>query len=197
GRHPHLDGHLPPRRRAAGGPFPWDWLDPDREAVLVSLGTVTREAGGRFLRAAAEGLLTLSERVQAIVVAPPGLVDDLDAPADLYTAPYVPQVDLMPRLAAVVCHAGNNTVCEALAHGLPLVVAPVRDDQPVIGDQVVRSGAGLRIKFGRAGASVVAGAVRTVLSEPAHRQAAAGLRDAFAAAGGVAAAADHIEKLAT
>lgn len=183
-------------RRAPGGPFPWEWLDAGRDAVLVSLGTVTREAGGRFLRAAAEGLLTLSDRVQTIVVAPGGLVDDLAAPDDLFTAPFVPQVELMPRLSAVVCHAGNNTVCEALAHGLPLVVAPVRDDQPIIGDQVVRSGAGVRIKFGRAGAAVVAGAVRTVLTDPVHREAAARLGDAFAAAGGVGAAADHIEKLA-
>ncbi|CAO5153724.1 Glycosyltransferase, MGT family [Frankia sp. AiPs1] len=181
--------------RVTGAPFPWEWLDPKRAAVLVSLGTVTREAGGRFLRAAAEGLLTLSDRVQAIVVAPPGLIDDLRASDDLLVTASVPQVELMGRLSAVVCHAGNNTVCEALSHGLPLVVAPVRDDQPVIAEQVVRSGAGVRIKFGRAGAPIVRSAVSSVLDDPAHRRAAEQLRDAFRAAGGVATAADYIEKL--
>ncbi|MCM3885414.1 glycosyltransferase [Frankia sp. R82] len=183
--------------RVAGIPFPWEWLDPRRAAVLVSLGTVTREAGGRFLRAAAEGLLTLTDRVQAIVVAPPGLIDDLHAPDDLLIASSVPQIELMGRLSAVVCHAGNNTVCEALTHGLPLVVAPVRDDQPVIAEQVVRTGAGVRIKFGRAGAHHVRAAVSAVLDDPTHRVAAARLRDAFRNAGGVAAAADHVEKLVT
>ncbi len=185
-------------RRAQTASFPWEWLDPGREAVLVSLGTVTREAGGRFLRAAAEGLLGLAGRVQAVIVAPPGLVDDLAdaAPDDLLVAPFVPQVELMPKLSAVVCHAGNNTVCEALSRGVPLVVAPVRDDQPIIGEQVVRSGAGLRIKFGRAGPAAVRAAVTSLLDDPGHRQAAGRLRDAFAAAGGVAAAADRLEKLA-
>ncbi|MCK9920916.1 glycosyltransferase [Frankia sp. AgPm24] len=181
--------------RVASTPFPWEWLDPRRAAVLVSLGTVTREAGGRFLRAAAEGLLTLTDRVQAIVVAPPGLVDDLNAPDDLLVTESVPQIELMSRLSAVVCHAGNNTVCEALTHGLPLVVAPVRDDQPIIAEQVVRTGAGVRIKFGRAGASNVRAAVSAVLDDPIHRLAAERLRDAFRLAGGVAAAADHVEKL--
>ncbi|ETA01928.1 glycosyltransferase [Frankia sp. B2] len=185
-------------KRAGAGEFPWDWLDPARRAVLVSLGTVTREAGGRFLRAAAEGLLGLPERVQAIVVATPGLVDDLAAaaPDDLLVAPFVPQVALLPRLSAVVCHAGNNTVCESLSHGVPLVVAPVRDDQPIIGEQVVRNGAGVRVKFGRAGPTAVRSAVTAVLDDPSYRAAAARMRAAFAAAGGVAAAADHLEKLA-
>ncbi len=201
-RTPEVPGHVafvgsPVGRRAQTASFPWEWLDPDREAVLVSLGTVTREAGGRFLRAAAEGMLDLASRAQTILVAPPGLVDDLAAaaPDDLLVAPIVPQVDLMSRLSAVVCHAGNNTVCESLSHGVPLVVAPVRDDQPVIGEQVVRSGAGLRIKFGRAGPAAVRAAVTSLLDEPGHREAAGRLREAFAAAGGVAAAADRLEKL--
>ncbi|EIV93721.1 glycosyltransferase [Frankia sp. QA3] len=202
-RNPDVPGHVAfvgstVGRRVRTASFPWEWLDPDREAVLVSLGTVTREAGGRFLRAAAEGLLGLAARAQAVLVAPPGLVDDLAAaaPDDLFVAPFVPQVDLLPRLSAVVCHAGNNTVCESLSHGVPLVVAPVRDDQPIIGEQVVRSGAGLRIKFGRAGPTAVRAAVTSVLDTPGHREAAGRLRDAFAAAGGVAAAANRLEKLA-
>ena len=43
-----------------------------------------------------------------------------------------------------VTHGGHNTVCEALAHGLPLVVAPIRDDQPTVAAQVVQAGAGVR-----------------------------------------------------
>jgi UDP:flavonoid glycosyltransferase YjiC (YdhE family) len=79
---------------------------------------------------------------------------------------------------------------------VPLVVAPVRDDQPVIADQVVRGGAGVRVRFGRAGSPAIGEAVHTVLTDPSYRTAAARFRSLFAAAGGVAAAADHVEKLA-
>ncbi|ONH56947.1 glycosyl transferase [Frankia sp. CcI49] len=177
--------------------FPWTWLDSDRRTVLVSLGTVTREAGGRFLRAAAEALLGMSDRVQGVIVAPAGSLDDLaeKAPDDLLVRSFVPQVELMPSLDAVVCHAGNNTVCEALSHGVPLVVAPVRDDQPIIAEQVVRAGAGLRVRFGRSTPATLATAVGAVLDEPSYRAAATRLRDEFTAAGGVVTAAHQIEKL--
>jgi MGT family glycosyltransferase len=205
-RTPEAVGSLPPRTEFIGSAaglrrspdeFPWSWLDPGRAQVLLSLGTVTREAGGRFLRVATEALAGMSGRAQAIVVAPPGIVDDLAeaAPDDLLVRSSVPQLELMGRLSAVVCHAGNNTVCEALSRGVPLVVAPVRDDQPVISEQVTRAGAGVRVRFGRVNAAGVEAAVTTVLDDPEIRAAAERLRTEFAVAGGVAAGAAHIEKL--
>ncbi|KLL09719.1 glycosyltransferase [Protofrankia coriariae] len=210
---------IPLGRRPAVA-FPWEWLDSEREHVLVSLGTVTREAGGRFLRVAVDALRPLGHRLQAIVVAPPGILGPPranpapggaavadGAPVDgapvgvsrgsgaeehILVLPHVPQLDLMPRLSAVVSHGGNNTVCEALAHGVPLVVAPVRDDQPVIGEQVVRTGAGLRVRFGRVSAPALRESIVSVLDEPSFRVAARRLRGDFAAAGGAVAAADRL-----
>jgi MGT family glycosyltransferase len=154
---------------------------------------VTREAGGRFLAAATEAVGSM-DGVAAVVVGP---ADASAGPGTVLVRSYVPQLALMPRLAAVVCHGGNNTVCEALSHGVPLVVAPVRDDQPVIAEQVVRSGAGLRVRFGRAGPDAVRTAVHTVLRDPSFRAAARRCQPLFAAAGGAAAAADRVEKLAS
>ena len=67
-----------------------------------------------------------SGRVASVyeVVAPDGMLD-ITAP-NVLVRPSVPQLELLPHLDAVVCHAGHNTVCEALAHGVPLVVAPIR-----------------------------------------------------------------------
>ncbi len=189
--------------------------------MLVSLGTVTRDAGGRFLRVAVEALDSLAHRLQAIVVAPPGTVNAAtngvaefgefgpdvargDIKGDIkggavrnhvLLLPYVPQVELMPRLSAVVSHGGNNTVCEALAHGVPLVVAPVRDDQPIIGEQVVRAGAGLRVRFGRVSAPALRESILSVLDDSSFRTAAGRLREDFTTAGGVKAAADHLLKM--
>ena len=54
----------------------------------------------------------------------------------------MPQLALLRHVDAVVCHGGHNTLCEALALGLQLVLAPVRDDHPLVADQVVAAGAG-------------------------------------------------------
>jgi MGT family glycosyltransferase len=174
--------------------FPWEALDPVRRRVLVSLGTVNGDAGRRFYGAVAAAAEPLADRVQFVVVAPPGALPD--PPAHLLVRPYVPQLRLLPHLDAVVCHAGHNTVCEALAHGLPLVVAPIRDDQPIIAGQVAAAGAGVRVKFARVGPDELGAAVTAVLDDPAYRAAAHRVRDSFTAAGGAPVAADHLEKLA-
>ena len=179
-------------RRAGGEEFPQDWLNPDREHVLVSLGTVNSAVGRRFFTTAIAAVEPLANRLQAILVAPPNFVDS--PPEHILVREFVPQLDLLPHLHMVVSHAGHNTVCEALAHGLPLVVAPIRDDQPVIARQVVAAGAGIRVHFGRVGASELRGAITTVLDDPRYRIAARRVQTSFAA-GGAALAADHLEKL--
>ncbi|MEU4130023.1 glycosyltransferase [Streptomyces wuyuanensis] len=203
--------------RPAAADFPWEWLDPGRATVLVTLGTANADAGGRFLTACAQALRARADRLQAVVVDPEGVLGGpgtagaagtfpgtgtgtgagaSSMPAeDLLAVPAVPQLPLLRHADAVVCHAGHNTVVEALWHGVPLVVAPIRDDQPVVAAQVCDAGAGVRVRFGRATADRIGPAVDAVLYDPGHRAAARAVGSALRAAGGAAAAADHLEQL--
>jgi len=174
--------------------FPWSWLDSRRHHVLITLGTVNAASGGRFLSAAVAAAARLENRLQAIVVAPDGMLDT--TPPNVLVRSRVPQLELLPRLDAVVCHGGHNTVCETLAHGIPLVVAPIRDDQPIIAQQVVAAGAGIRLKYGRANSVEIADALVDVLVTDSYRQAALRIQASFRAAGGPSAAADRLESFA-
>ncbi|MEO8841164.1 MAG: nucleotide disphospho-sugar-binding domain-containing protein [Kofleriaceae bacterium] len=169
--------------------FPFEQLT--RPCVLVSMGTVNAEASGRFYEVTVEALADQPYRV--ILVAPPELVPR--TPANFLVRAYVPQLALLSRVDAVVCHGGHNTTCEALAHGLPLVIAPIKDDQPIVADQVVAAGAGIRIKFGRVQAPELRDAVSRALTDPALRTAACRVRASFTAAGGATTAATHLETL--
>ncbi|MDQ2881366.1 MAG: glycosyltransferase [Actinomycetota bacterium] len=179
--------------RADTPTFPWDWLDPARRHVLVSLGTVNPAAGQRFFATTVEAVAPLAERLQVILVASPDLIGP--PPDHVLVRGFVPQLDLLPVLDAVICHGGHNTVCETLAHGVPLVVAPIRDDQPVIARQVADAGAGIRVHFGRVGSAELRHALTTLLDDPSYRAAARRVQTSFATAGGATAAADHLEKL--
>ncbi len=176
--------------RAETAPFPWERLD-GRRRVLVSLGTVNADAGERFYREILAGLANAP--VQVILVAPESLAGEL--PDNVIRRDFVPQLALLDEVDAVVSHAGHNTVAETLAHGLPLVVAPIKDDQPVVAQQVVDAGAGIRVKFGRVKAAKLRDAVMRVLEEPAFRAAAHRVRESFERAGGAGRAADLLQEL--
>ncbi|MFF1379712.1 nucleotide disphospho-sugar-binding domain-containing protein [Streptomyces sp. NPDC058308] len=178
--------------------FPWEWVDRDdgRALVLVSLGTVNATVGARFLARCVDAVRARSRDLRAVVADPGGLLGRPCGDDDVLIRPAVPQLALLARADAVVCHAGHNTVTEALWHGVPLVVAPIRDDQPVVAAQVTAAGAGVRVRFGRADAQAVGAALDTVLGRPHHAAAARRIGRSFRAAGGAPAAAAHLEELA-
>jgi UDP:flavonoid glycosyltransferase YjiC (YdhE family) len=51
--------------RPVDSEFPWEWLDPSRRHVLVSLGTINAPAVRRFLTEAVAALVAMTHRVRA------------------------------------------------------------------------------------------------------------------------------------
>jgi MGT family glycosyltransferase len=169
--------------------FPAGLLDQTKPLVFVSLGTVNVDAGRSFLQAC---VAALGERpsLQGLVVDPSSSVRDL--PANVLVRRNVAQLAVLAHASSVVCHAGHNTVCEALSQGLPLVVAPIRDDQPIVAEQVTRAGAGIRLRFDRASAEQIGAAVDAVLTNQSYRDGAARIQNSFRSAGGSSHAADRL-----
>ncbi|HZM74479.1 MAG TPA: nucleotide disphospho-sugar-binding domain-containing protein [Candidatus Limnocylindrales bacterium] len=202
---PALTGDLvwPPNAKLVGpalaerpptGEFPWDWLDPGRRHVLVSMGTLSLDHAAKgFYARILQALNALNGTVQAVVLAPDGAVTE--PPSHVLVRERVPQLELLPHLDAVVSHGGLNTVCEALSHGIPLVIAPVKGDQAINASQVARAGAGLRVSFDRASPAGLRDALLAVLDNAGFRAAAGRVRESFAQAGGAGAAAEHLEQL--
>ena len=187
--------------RPAPPGFPWEWLDNAgtggrRRRVLVSLGTHNGGAGDRFYRVLIEAVARQRASLQLILVAPPASRAALgDLPDHILMVERVPQLALVDQVDAVVTHGGLGTVSEALMAGKPMVVAPIRDDQPLVAERIEALGAGVRVRFGRARAGDLAAAMHSVLTEEAFAAAAQRVGDGLRAAGGASAAADELEKL--
>lgn len=180
--------------RPAEPDFPWAALDPRRRLVLVTMGTLAEDVAREFYPRLVAALAPLGDRVQVVVAAAPHTVPD--PPPHVLVVPRAPVLELLPRVGAVICHAGLNTVCEALAYGIPLVMAPIKHDQPVTAAQVVAAGAGVRVRFGRSRPAELHAALTEVLDSPTYRAGAARVSESFASAGGATAAATHLERLA-
>lgn len=174
--------------------FSWDWWDPGRRHVLVTAGTLSAHVVRGYLARMMAALEPMAGRVQAVLNAAADTMPD--PPAHVLVAPRVPMLDLMPRLDAVICQAGQSTVNEALVHGVPMVVAPIRLHELTVAEQVTRAGAGITVSFSEASPAQLAAAVTAVLDEPGYRGNARRIGAEFSAAGGTGAAAAHLIALA-
>src|SRR5690348_2151355 len=156
---------LGPRRTDPG--FDWDWWDPGRRHVLVTAGSMSAHLVRGYLPRMMAALEPMACRVHVVLNAAADAMPE--PPPHVLVAPRVPMLDLMPRLDAVICQAGQSTVNEALAHGVPMVVAPIRLGELVVAEQVVRAGAGIAVSFAEATPAQLAAAVTAVLDEPGYR----------------------------
>ena len=173
------------------------WLDrlAGRPTVLVSMGTVFHRTPGLH-----ESILAaLRDEPVNLLIA---LGFDQD-PARLGPLPphvrvqaTFPQVALLPRCALLVTHGGFNSVKEALAEGVPLVILPIAGDQPYCASRCQALGVGRVIGPAERNAAAIRAAVRTVLDDPAYREQARYMRDEARALPPAAAAVTALEQVA-
>jgi len=166
--------------------FPWNRLDPARPLVYLSLGSQVFHQPRIFATVieAARG------EPYTLVISAGDLAASIAAP-DVIALPYVPQLALLPRAAAMITHGGANSVMEALSFGVPLLVTPICNDQPHNAHFVEQSGAGIRLDLEHASASACRAALRALIEAGPQREAAARVATSYAARDGAVIAADR------
>lgn len=170
-------------------PEPAPELPDDRPLVFCSLGSLQGNRAGTFA-AMARACADLGARA---VVGHGGLLSARDAArieGGALVADFWPQEALLRRCAAAVLHGGFNTVADALAAGVPAVVAPIAFEQPATAARLAYAGAGRVVR--RVTRRGLRRELERVLSDPSYRAAAGRLAVETAAAGGAELAADLI-----
>ncbi len=169
-------------RPASGDGLPswWADLDSGRPVVHVTQGTVANADLGRLLVPTLRGLAG----DDVLVVASTGgrpveqVVDQYGGPLpdNARVAPFLPYERLLPRTSVMVTNGGFGGVQQALAHGVPLVVAGSTEDKPEVAARVAWSGTGISLRTGSPRPARVRRAVRRVLGSPSFRQEAGRLQ---------------------
>ena len=181
---------LPLAARGDEGELPA--LDAARPLVFMALGSQIYHQPRMFEVAVA------ASRGQAwqLVLAMGGLAGALDLPPDVTAVAYAPQLALLRRARAMISHGGANSVMEALAHGVPLLVSPICNDQPHNARFVAAAGAGVTCDLARATADEVRAHLVALCGDGPQRAAAAAIGRSYHAAGGAAKVAAAVEGLA-
>jgi UDP:flavonoid glycosyltransferase YjiC (YdhE family) len=154
---------------------PWRPDDP-RPLVVISMSTTFMKQEPAIERCIDA---VSSMRVRALVTLGPVLDPAAFRGADnVLVIRSAPHDEVFRYADAVVTHAGMGTVVRALAHGLPVVCAPMGRDQKDIAARVQWHGAGTRLGP-NASAVRIRESLRRVLYEPSGRAAAVRLQGAI------------------
>jgi zeaxanthin glucosyltransferase len=195
--------HLPPCFRYLGPwfddrskaiPFPYEKLD-GRPLIYGSIGTLQEERSDIF-RVMAEACAPLDAQL-VLSLGHPESKQGRELPGNPLVVNYAPQIDILQRAAVTITHSGMNTTQQSLRFGAPMVAIPLAHDQPAIAARLARTGAGIVIPPRKLTVLKLRSALEALLpSENSFRSAAANLRGAAEAAGGVSAAVRILEEIA-
>lgn len=178
-----------PLRRASDeqGALPFT-PDASRPLVFATFGTLQ---GGR-----PQVWRHLSEAVEAaggqLVIAHGGQLSEAEAaaigPGEIHA--FLPYRTILRHAALCICHGGSNTVLDALACGVPLLIQPFAFDQKGNAARVVHHGLGERLR-----PRVAAQQIKRLLDGRGVRARCAAIAEEIGAAGGTGRAADLIEAM--
>ncbi|WP_133646930.1 glycosyltransferase [Paraburkholderia flava] len=159
---------LPSGPRGDETSFPWERIDADRPLVYMSLGSQLYYHPDLFAK-----VIDATRKTSAQLVLSAGELVDADVlPTDderVIAVRYAPQLALLQRTHAFISHGGANSVMEALASGVPMLLSPFCNDQFHSAHFVERAGAGYRLDLEHATVQDIADAIgRALRPGPLH-----------------------------
>lgn len=120
--------------------------------------------------------------------------DEVDLPANMVGAQFLPQTTIIPQVDAVITHGGNNTTTESLHFGKPMILLPLFWDQYDNAQRIDETGYGVRLStYGFTDEQMLAALDRVL--DPALRERAVRTGEAIRARNGLQHGADVIEQV--
>jgi MGT family glycosyltransferase len=150
-------------------PVPEHILEGDMALVYLSLGSL----GGADVDLMKRLIGFLAESPHRFIVSKGPRAAEFDLPDSMWGDAMVPQTTLIPLCDLVITHGGNNTTCEALHFGKPMVVLPLFWDQYDNAQRIHESGLGRRLDTYRVDGEEIRATLDALLADPGVRARAA------------------------
>lgn len=153
----------------------WGEIKKDLPVVLVNQGTIAVDYNN-LIKPSLEGLKDENVNVIAVPVNP-GEITDL--PENAHSEPYIPFGNLLPHVDIMITNGGFGGTQNALAHGIPVIVAGATEDKMEVAARVEYSGTGINLRKQQPTPDDVKNAIRKILLDPIYRQKAEELKSIY------------------
>jgi UDP:flavonoid glycosyltransferase YjiC (YdhE family) len=160
-----LVGILPSRSDAGWQPPAW-WaeLDGSRPVVVVTQGTLANRDLSELVEPALTGLADLDVTVVAALGREVGALS-IPVPPNARVAEFIPFDVLLPKASVYITNGGSGGTQQAIAAGVPVIVAGLTEDKPAVAARVAYHGLGINLQTANPAPEDVAAATETVLKD--------------------------------
>ena len=158
----------------------WPDLDRSRPIVLVTQGTIANQDLSELIEPT---LVGLADRDLTVIVATGGIDPSKIAvtiPDNAKIVSFIPFDAVLPAVDVFITNGGYGGVQQSLSMGVPIVVAGVTEDKPLVAARITWSGAGIDLMTARPTAAQIGAAVQDILSKPTYRTQAQRLAQEYA-----------------
>jgi len=169
----------------------WQEINKKLPVVLINQGTIAKNYDN-LIKPAIEALKDENMTVIAVPVKE-GEIDFL--PENTYTEPFIPFGNLLPMVDIMVTNGGFGGTQNALAYGIPVVIAGATEDKMEVAARVEYTGAGINIRKHKPLPSDIKKAVKTIISNPSYKQRAMELKTEYGKYDAPMLAVDLVEEL--
>jgi UDP:flavonoid glycosyltransferase YjiC (YdhE family) len=142
----------------------WGELDGPRPVVVVTQGTLANEDLSQLVEPTLAGLADQDVTVVAALGRDPAALTG-PVPDNARVAEYFPFSELLSKASVFVTNGGSGAVHQALAAGVPLVVAGETEDKPANAARVAYHRLGVNLQTATPTAHAVADAVTSLLDD--------------------------------
>jgi MGT family glycosyltransferase len=163
--------------------FPLERLSQNQKIIYISMGTVFNDVKALY-QLCFEALKDFDGQIILSVGNRIDIQTLENIPANFLVVPFVPQLQILKLTDLFITHGGMNSVNEALYYDVPLIVIPMAADQPIVGDQVVALGAGIKLIWSEMTSTILRESVDEILSLDKYRTESFKIGQSLRAAGG-------------
>ena len=145
----------------------WPELAADKPVILVTQGTITTQAD-QLIVPTLQGLAQ-----EDLLVIVPGVKDMTrlgELPSNARVERYIPYSALLPHVDVFVTNGGYGGVQQALAHGVPIVIAGKTEDKIEVANRIQQAGVGVKLATHRPTPDQVRAAVTGLLGDNPYRR---------------------------
>lgn len=169
----------------------WADIDQNVPIILLNQGTVATNPNDLIHPAIA----ALKDEPVIVLIVPgnPGEINNL--PRNMYAEAYIPFGNILPHIDIMISNGGMGGTQNALAHGIPVIIAGATEDKMEVAARVENTGTGINLRQQNPSAIDIKNAVQRILQNPTFKQKASELQADYARYDAVTLAVESIETL--